>query len=63
MWSILIGRSLGSKISWDTYTMKIDSNGNKLWESKRGNPRGFNENYIHDEVRGVTSTWKNISKF
>ena len=36
--------------------MKIDIDGNKLWEKKRGNPRGFNPLYIHDEVWDLKAT-------
>ena len=52
----LSGHTTSQTANWDTYTMKIDTDGNKLWEFKRGNPRGFDENFIHDEVWGVTST-------
>ena len=41
---------------WETYTIKLDSSGNKLWEKKRGNPRGFDARYIHDETWGIKAT-------
>lgn len=41
---------------WETFTMKLDSSGNQLWEKKRGNPRGFDARYIHDETWGVKAT-------
>ena len=52
----LSGHTLSGVDNWDTYTMKIDLNGNKLWEKKRGNPRGFNPLYIHDEVWDLKAT-------
>ena len=52
----LSGHTTSQTANWDTYTMKIDNNGNKLWEVKKGNPRGFDENFIHDEVWGVAYT-------
>ena len=33
------GHTLSGTENWDTYTMKIDNNGNQLWEQKVGNPR------------------------
>ena len=36
--------------------MKIDSSGNLRWESRAGNPRGFNPRFIHDEAWDVKST-------
>ncbi len=44
------GHTLSGTENWDAYTMKIDTDGNQLWESKTGNPRGFDPKYIHDEV-------------
>ena len=41
---------------WETYTIKLDSSGNKLWDKKRGNPRGFDARYIHDETWGIKAT-------
>ena len=52
----LSGHTLSGVDNWDTYTMKIDLDGNKLWEKKRGNPRGFNPLYIHDEVWDLKAT-------
>ena len=52
----LTGHTLSGTENWDTYTMKIDNNGNQIWESKQGNPRGFKEKYIHDEAWGIKST-------
>ena len=52
----LTGHTLSGTQNWDTYTMKIDSNGNSLWELKKGNPRGFDPKYIHDETWGIKAT-------
>ena len=52
----LSGHTISGTENWDTYTMKIDQDGNKLWEKKRGNPRGFNPLYIHDEVWDLKAT-------
>ena len=52
----LAGHTLSGTANWDTYTMKLDPSGNQLWEVKRGNPRGFNPNFIHDETWGVKAT-------
>ena len=52
----LSGHTLSGVQNWDSYTMKIDIDGNKLWEKKRGNPRGFNPLYIHDEVWDLKAT-------
>ena len=52
----LAGHTLSGTANWDTYTMKLDSNGTQLWEQKLGNPRGFNPTYIHDETWGVKAT-------
>ena len=52
----LSGHTLSGVQNWDSYTMKIDFDGNKLWEKKRGNPRGFNPLYIHDEVWDLKAT-------
>ena len=40
----------------ETFTMKLDSSGNQLWEKVRGNPRGFDARYIHDEAWGIKAT-------
>ena len=52
----LTGHTLSGTENWDTYTMRISSNGEQLWENKVGNPRGFNPVYIHDEAWGVSAT-------
>ncbi len=52
----LTGHTLSDVENWDTYTIKIDTNGNLIWESRIGNPRGFNPKYIHDEAWGIKST-------
>ena len=52
----LAGHTLSGTANWDTYTMKLDSSGNQAWERKRGNPRGFNPSWIHDEAWGIKAT-------
>ena len=52
----LTGHTLSGTENWDTYTMMINENGVLDWESKIGNPRGFDPKYIHDEAWGVVST-------
>ena len=52
----LTGHTLSGTQNWDTYTIKVDLEGNKIWESVVGNPRGFNPKYIHDEVWGIKNT-------
>ena len=52
----LAGHTLSGTANWDTYTMKLDSGGNQLWEAKQGNPRGFNPAWIHDETWGIKAT-------
>lgn len=52
----LTGHTLSGTENWDTYTMKIDTDGNLIWETKAGNPRGFKPKFIHDEAWGVKST-------
>jgi|GEM_PF-353262 hypothetical protein len=52
----LSGHTLSGTDNWDAYTMKISNNGDLIWEDKRGNPRGFNPLYIHDEVWGAKAT-------
>lgn len=52
----LTGHTLSGTQNWDTYTMKIDNEGNQIWENKVGNPRGFDPEYIHDEAWGIKST-------
>ena len=52
----LSGHTLSGTENWDTYTMKISNDGDLIWEAKKGNPRGFNPTYIHDEVWGLKAT-------
>ena len=52
----LAGHTLSGTQNWDTYTIKLDNNGNLLWDQKVGNPRGFNPQYIHDEAWGIKAT-------
>ena len=52
----LTGHTLSNTENWDTYTMKIDTNGTLIWESKQGNPRGFDPRYIHDETWDIKAT-------
>ena len=52
----LTGHTLSGTENWDTYTMKVDGSGNQIWESKQGNPRGFDPKYIHDEAWGIRAT-------
>ena len=52
----LSGHTLSGTENWDTYTMMIDNDGNLIWENKTGNPRGFDPQYIHDEVWGLKAT-------
>lgn len=52
----LTGHTLSGTINWQTYTMKLDHDGILQWERKRGNPRGFDPRFIHDEAWGVRAT-------
>ena len=52
----LTGHTLSGTKNWDTYTIKINLQGDVVWESKKGNPRGFNPKYIHDEAWDVKAT-------
>ncbi|MDG1517600.1 MAG: hypothetical protein P8Q42_06190 [Flavobacteriales bacterium] len=52
----LTGHTLSGTENWDTYTIKINSSGSQIWETKAGNPRGFKPKFIHDEAWGVKST-------
>ena len=52
----LAGHTLSGTDNWDTYTMKLDNDGNMIWERKVGNPRGFDPQYIHDEAWGIKAT-------
>ncbi len=53
----LAGHTRSDTDNWDVYTIKLNNNGEILWENKTGNPRGFNPLYIHDEAWGVKSTF------
>ena len=52
----LAGHTTSNTENWDVYTIKLNNEGEVLWENKIGNPRGFNPLYIHDEAWGVRST-------
>ena len=52
----LAGHTLSGTANWDTYTIKIDFDGEILWEQIIGNPRGFDPEYIHDEAWGIRAT-------
>lgn len=52
----LTGHTKSGTENWDTYTIKLDNNGNKIWELKAGNPRGFKPKFIHDEAWGIKAT-------
>lgn len=52
----LTGHTTVGTENWDTYTMKINGNGEQIWETKKGNPRGFNPLYVHDEAWGIKAT-------
>jgi hypothetical protein len=52
----LTGHTLSGTENWDTYTIKISNDGDQIWESVNGNPRGFKPKFIHDEAWGVKST-------
>ncbi|MBL49984.1 MAG: hypothetical protein CMP28_13690 [Roseibacillus sp.] len=52
----LTGHTLSGTQNWQTYTMKLDQQGVVQWERKRGNPRGFDPRFIHDEAWGVRAT-------
>ncbi len=52
----LAGHTLSGTQNWDTYTVKINNDGNLIWASTTGNPRGFNPEFIHDEAWGVKAT-------
>ncbi|MBL6887161.1 MAG: PQQ-binding-like beta-propeller repeat protein, partial [Candidatus Poseidonia sp.] len=53
---VLSGHTLSDTENWDTYTVNIDNDGVVLWEATHGNPRGFDAQYIHDEVWGLRTT-------
>ena len=42
--------------NWDTLTIKLDKNGNEIWKIRKGNPRGFDPRFIHDEAWGISAT-------
>ncbi|MCH2235926.1 MAG: hypothetical protein MK078_16920 [Crocinitomicaceae bacterium] len=52
----LTGHTLSGSENWDTYTVKISNDGDLLWESVNGNPRGFKPKFIHDEAWGIKAT-------
>ena len=52
----LAGHTLSGTENWDTYTIKLDNDGNMIWEQVAGNPRDFNPQYIHDEAWGIKAT-------
>ena len=52
----LTGHTISGTQNWDTYTVKISNDGDLIWDSVVGNPRGFNPEYIHDEAWGIKAT-------
>ena len=46
----LSGHTLSGVENWDTYTIGLNEDGEIMWQQTRGNPRGFDPKYIHDEV-------------
>ena len=52
----LSGHTLSETQNWDTYTVKINNNGDLIWANTVGNPRGFNPEFIHDEAWGIKAT-------
>lgn len=52
----LTGHTLSGTENWDTYTIKLNYEGQIIWDSKQGNPRGFAPKYIHDEAWGIKVT-------
>ena len=52
----LAGHTTSNTENWDVYTIKLNNEGEVIWENKTGNPRGFNPLYIHDEAWGVQAT-------
>ncbi len=50
------GHTLSNTQNWDTLTIKIDNDGNQLWQQVHGNPRGYDPVYIHDEAWGLRVT-------
>lgn len=52
----LTGHTLSGTANWDTYTLKIFSEGSKIGEATTGNPRGFDPSFVHDEAWGVATT-------
>ena len=52
----LTGHTRSNTRNWDTFTVKLDPGGVPLWQVARGQPRGFDERYIHDEAWGVAAT-------
>ncbi len=52
----LTGHTKSGTENWDTFTIKTSNDGDKLWEVVKGNPRGFDPKYIHDETWGIKAT-------
>ena len=52
----LAGHTTSETDNWDTYTIKINNDGELLWDRTVGNPRGFNPEFIHDEAWGIKAT-------
>ncbi len=52
----LTGHTRSGTINWDTYTVKVSPDGRQVWENTRGNPRGYDPEFIHDEAWGVRAT-------
>jgi hypothetical protein len=52
----LTGHTKSGTENWDTFTIKTSNDGDILWEVVKGNPRGFDPKYIHDETWGIKAT-------
>jgi len=52
----LTGHTKSGTENWDTFTIKTSNDGVILWEVVKGNPRGFDPKYIHDETWGIKAT-------
>jgi hypothetical protein len=50
------GHTLSDTENWDTFTLKLDTTGQTIWENKTGNPRGYDPHYIHDEAWDIVAT-------
>ena len=54
---ILAGHTTSYGVSnWDYLLLKIDNKGNEEWHKTFGQPRGYDDNFIHDEAYGVRQT-------